>query len=80
MYLIGFLIIGVVAGLLAGLIMKSKASGLFGFIVVAVLGSLMGGALFGAIRQSPQPRLGAHIAAFSGALILLALSEIMKKL
>ncbi len=80
MYLIGFLIIGMVAGLLAGLIMKGRGSDLFGFVVVAVLGSLMGGALFGAIRQSPQPRLGANIAAFSGAVIIMALSQIMKKL
>jgi uncharacterized membrane protein YeaQ/YmgE (transglycosylase-associated protein family) len=80
MFLIGFLTIGVVVGIIAGLVRKSKGSDIAGFIVVGVLGSIMGGALFGAFRQSPQSHVGAQGAAFLGAVILVAFSETMKKI
>jgi len=44
--LIIFLLIGAVAGWLAGLIMKGGGFGLIGNIVVGVIGSLIGGWLF----------------------------------
>jgi len=44
--LIIFLLIGAVAGWLAGLIMKGGGFGLLGDIVVGVIGSLIGGWLF----------------------------------
>ena len=45
--LVIFLLIGAVAGWLAGLIMKGGGFGLIGNIVVGVIGSLIGGWLFG---------------------------------
>jgi len=45
--LIIFLIIGAIAGWLAGNIMKGKGFGLFGNIVVGIIGALIGGFLFG---------------------------------
>jgi len=45
--LIIFLLIGAVAGWLAGVIMKGGGFGVVGNIVVGVIGSLIGGWLFG---------------------------------
>ena len=45
--LVIFLLIGAVAGWLAGVIMKGGGFGLIGNIVVGVIGSLIGGWLFG---------------------------------
>ena len=45
--LVIFLLIGAVAGWLAGVIMKGIGFGLVGNIVVGVIGSLIGGWLFG---------------------------------
>ncbi|MGI5310011.1 GlsB/YeaQ/YmgE family stress response membrane protein, partial [Rheinheimera sp. WS51] len=42
-----FLIIGAVAGWLAGLIMKGRGFGLLGNMVVGIVGAFLGGFLFG---------------------------------
>lgn len=46
MDILWFLIIGAVAGWLAGLIMKGRGFGLFGNIVVGIIGALIGGLFF----------------------------------
>ena len=54
--LIVFLIIGAVAGWLAGLIVKGYGFGLIGNIVVGIVGAFIAGWLFP--RHRHQPRLG----------------------
>jgi uncharacterized membrane protein YeaQ/YmgE (transglycosylase-associated protein family) len=51
--LIIFLVIGAVAGWLAGVIMKGGGYGLVGDIIVGVIGSLIGGWLFGCLASPP---------------------------
>jgi uncharacterized membrane protein YeaQ/YmgE (transglycosylase-associated protein family) len=46
MQFIGFLLIGAVAGWLAGQIMKGRGFGLLGNVVVGVVGAVIGGYLF----------------------------------
>ena len=41
-----FIVVGLVAGWLAGVLMKGSSYGVVGDIVVGVLGALIGGALF----------------------------------
>ena len=60
--LIIFLVIGAVAGWIAGQIMRGGGFGLVGNIVVGVIGALIGGWLFGllgitasALRRSARP-------------------------
>jgi uncharacterized membrane protein YeaQ/YmgE (transglycosylase-associated protein family) len=55
--LIIFLLIGAVAGWLAGLTMKGGGVGLLGDIVVGIIGSLIGGWLFGRWPPSPGGRI-----------------------
>jgi uncharacterized membrane protein YeaQ/YmgE (transglycosylase-associated protein family) len=51
MGIIWFLIIGIVAGWLAGKIMKGGGFGLIGDLVVGVIGGLLGGFLFGQLGE-----------------------------
>lgn len=75
-----FLIIGLVAGWLAGRIMKGKGYSLIGDLVVGVVGSFLGGWVFGQLGISAPGILGSLITALVGALILLFLIRLVKKL
>ena len=67
-----FLLIGVVAGWLAGVIVRGHGLGLVGNIATGVIGSLIGGWLFGDLHLIPgEGLLGAVIGATVGAVILL---------
>jgi len=76
-----FLIIGLIAGWLAGQIMSGGGYGLVGDLVVGVIGALIGGWLWGVLRL---PGLGpwwltAIISATIGACILLFLLRLIKR-
>jgi uncharacterized membrane protein YeaQ/YmgE (transglycosylase-associated protein family) len=76
--LIIFLLIGAVAGWLAGLIMKGGL-GLVGDIVVGIIGSLIGGWLFGLFDIAVGGLIGSIIAAVVGAIILIAIVRLIKR-
>ena len=69
--LIGFLIIGVVAGFLAEQIIRGRGAGLVVNLVVGVVGAFIGGFLFGFLRLSFHGQVGTLISATVGAVILL---------
>lgn len=75
MSVIWFLLIGAIAGWLAGLIMKGGGFGLIGNIVVGILGSVVGGFLF----QSVGVSAGGLVTATIGAIVLLFVVNILKK-
>ena len=77
--LIVFLIIGVVAGFLAGKIMKGGGFGLVGDLVLGVIGAFVGGWVFGLLGILPVGIIGTLIAATVGAVILLFLIRLVKK-
>src|SRR5215472_11147657 len=77
--LIIFLLIGAVAGWLAGLIMKGGGFGLIGNIVVGVIGSLIGGWLFGLLGFGAGGLIGSIIVAVIGAIILLFIVGLIKR-
>jgi uncharacterized membrane protein YeaQ/YmgE (transglycosylase-associated protein family) len=74
-----FLIVGLLAGWLAGNIMKGRGFGLLGNLVVGVIGSFVGGLLFGLIGLGPTNIIGSLIAAVVGAVVLLYLVGRLKK-
>jgi len=75
-----FIIVGAVAGWLAGLVVRGFGFGLFGNIVVGILGAVLGGWLFGAIGFTFLPGiLNAIITAFIGAVILLFVVRLIKR-
>jgi uncharacterized membrane protein YeaQ/YmgE (transglycosylase-associated protein family) len=79
--LIVFLIIGLIAGWLAGQIMKGSGYGLIGDLIVGVIGAFIGGWLWGVLHL---PGLGpwwltAIISATIGACILLFLLRLVRR-
>ena len=74
------LLIGAVAGWLAGLLAKGGGFGLVGNIVVGVVGAVVGGYVLGLLGFAVTGILGAIISATLGALLLLfAFNLIFKK-
>ena len=78
MGLIMFLIIGAVAGWLAGKIMKGGGFGLPVNIVVGVLGAIIGGYLLGILGITAGGLIGSLITATIGALVLLWVVGLLK--
>jgi uncharacterized membrane protein YeaQ/YmgE (transglycosylase-associated protein family) len=66
-----FLIIGLIAGWLAGVISKGKGFGLWGDLVTGVIGSFLGGFLFNLIGLSSYGVIGSIITSTIGAIVFL---------
>ena len=80
MEFIWFIIVGLVAGWLAGVIMKGGGFGVIGDIVVGIVGALIGGWLFSSMGVSTGGGLlGAIIVALIGAIILIFLLRLIKR-
>ena len=74
-----WLIIGALAGWLAGRIMRGGGFGLIGNILVGIVGAMIGGTLFGMIGLPPVSTLGSLISATVGACVLLYIVSLVKK-
>jgi len=74
-----FLVIGVVAGFLAGKIMKGAGFGLVGDLIVGVIGSFIGVWVFGLLGIVSGGILGLLIASVVGALLLLYIIRLAKR-
>lgn len=72
MGLLAALIVGGIAGWLAGVIMKGRGHGVLMNIVIGIVGGVIGGFLFGLVGVgSPSSLAGSIITATVGAIILL---------
>ena len=85
--LIAWLVVGVVAGMLAGMVTRGGGFGLIGDLVVGLIGAFIGGLVFsyllpispalrnatGMLPGSSTGLVGSIIVAFLGALVLIAL-------
>lgn len=80
MGLLWFLIVGLIAGWLAGQVMKGGGYGVIGDMIVGVIGAIFGGWLFGRLGIGVGYGLiGSIIVAFIGAIILIALLRLIKR-
>ena len=78
--ILALLIVGAVAGWLASLVMKTKGISLGGFLVLGILGAVVGGFVFSLLQLSVNGLLGAIISATVGAVIVIwAVKAIWKK-
>ena len=71
--------IGLIAGFLAGKIMKGSGFGLLGDLVVGLLGGVLGGFLIGLLGLGTYTIVGQIVVAIIGACILLWLLRLIKK-
>jgi len=79
MNILWFAIIGIVAGWLAGQIMKGRGFGLVGNLVVGVIGAIVGGLLANSVGLGASGLLGALVIATVGAVVLLAVVGALKR-
>jgi uncharacterized membrane protein YeaQ/YmgE (transglycosylase-associated protein family) len=70
--LIAWLVVGLVAGFLAGKVMKGSGYGLIGDLIVGLIGAFLGGLLFGSFVSTEYALIGSIVVAFIGACILIA--------
>ena len=77
--LIWFLIIGLIAGWLAGKVIRGGGYGVIGDMIVGVIGAFIGGWLFGVLGISVGGFIGSLITAFVGAVILILLLRLIRR-
>jgi len=73
MDIVWFLLIGLVAGWLASLIIKREGKGIVNYLIIGVVGALLGGFLFRLLHLAAYGLLGELVIATVGAVILLFL-------
>ena len=72
--IIAWLVVGLIAGWLAGLVMKGGGYGIIGDIVIGIIGAFVGGFVFSLITGGGTAGFWGSIAvAFVGAVILIAI-------
>ena len=80
MSLLWFLVVGLVAGWLAGVLVKGGGFGVIGDLVVGVIGAFLGGWLFSTLGASAGGGLlGSIIVATIGAVVLLFIVRFIKR-
>jgi uncharacterized membrane protein YeaQ/YmgE (transglycosylase-associated protein family) len=80
MAFVWFILIGLVAGWLAGTLVKGSGFGVLGDIIVGIVGALLGGFLFSSFGASAGGGLiGALLVATVGAVVLLLLARVVKR-
>lgn len=80
MEFIWFILIGLIAGWLAGLLMKGGGFGLVGDIVIGIIGALIGGYVFGVMGISAGGGLlGSIVVATIGVVIFIFLLRLIKR-
>ena len=79
-YFIWFLIVGLIAGWLAGVLVKGGGFGVLGDIVIGIIGAFLGGFLFNSLGvSSGGGMLGAILVATIGAVVLIFLIRLVKR-
>jgi uncharacterized membrane protein YeaQ/YmgE (transglycosylase-associated protein family) len=80
MDLLTLIIVGLIAGWLAGLIMKGSGYGIIGDIILGILGSIIGNWAFSLIGIGAYGIIGNIIIAIVGAVILIFIARLLKGL
>ena len=74
-----FIIIGIVAGFVAGKLMRGGGFGLLVNLVVGITGAVLGGWVFGLLGITTTGIIGSLITATVGAIILLWIISLFQK-
>ena len=78
--LIWILVVGLIAGWLAGKVMRGAGYGVVGDMIIGVVGALIGGWLFGKLGIGlGGGLLGQIIVAFVGAVILIFILRLLRR-
>ncbi len=81
MDLLAWIVVGLIAGWLAGVVMKGGGYGVVGDIILGIVGALVGGFLASALLGIPSPLTGINlstiIVAIIGAIIVVAIFRVL---
>ena len=80
MSILAWIVVGLIAGWLAGQVMKGGGYGVLVDIILGILGGVVGGWIFGALGiWHGGGMIGSIIVAFVGAVILVAITRVLKR-
>ena len=79
MWLLWTILIGILAGWLAGQIVKGHGMGVIVDLLVGILGSLLGGFIFGLLGLGAYGLVGRLVMSVVGAVVLLLLIRVLKR-
>jgi uncharacterized membrane protein YeaQ/YmgE (transglycosylase-associated protein family) len=74
-----WIISGLVAGWLTGLVMKGRGYGLLGNLVIGLLGGIIGGWLFSLFGLAARGWLGEIVVALIGGVVLVAIARFLRR-
>jgi uncharacterized membrane protein YeaQ/YmgE (transglycosylase-associated protein family) len=74
-----WIIVGLIAGWLAGQVMKGGGYGILVDIILGILGGIIGGWVFGMLGLHAGGLIGAIVVSFVGAVILVWITRLVKK-
>jgi uncharacterized membrane protein YeaQ/YmgE (transglycosylase-associated protein family) len=77
--LIWWIVVGLIAGFLAGKVMKGGGFGIVMDVVVGIAGAILGGFVFGLVGIHAGGLIGSIIVAFIGAVILVWIVRMLKR-
>ena len=77
--IIWWIVVGLIAGWLAGQVMKGGGYGVLADIVLGILGGILGGWIFGKMGIGAGGTIGSIVVAFVGAIILVGLTRLVKR-
>ncbi len=83
MGILSWIIVGLIAGWLAGMVMKGGGYGIIGDIILGIIGAIVGGFLAGALFGVDDPLSGFDIStlivAFLGAVLVVAIVRMVAR-
>ena len=74
-----WMVVGLIAGWLAGQVMKGGGYGILVDIILGILGGFVGGWVFGLLGLHAGGPVGSIIVSFVGAVILVWITRLLKK-
>jgi len=80
MEFVWFIVVGIIAGWIGGVVMKGRGLGLVGNLVVGVIGALVGGFLFRLVGVSAGGLVGSIAIAAVGAIVLLVFVRLIRRI
>jgi uncharacterized membrane protein YeaQ/YmgE (transglycosylase-associated protein family) len=74
-----WILVGLIAGWLAGQVMKGGGYGILVDIILGILGGILGGWVFGLLGLHAGGLIGSIVVSFVGAVILVWITRLVKK-
>jgi uncharacterized membrane protein YeaQ/YmgE (transglycosylase-associated protein family) len=74
-----WIISGIVAGWLTGMVMRGRGFGLLGDLIIGLLGGLLGGWLFGLLGVVATSLVGQILVAAIGGVVLVAIVRALRR-